>query len=84
MWLFEFVVGGRTRWWRHNTNPGYRVKPKFYPGGLANQIEIFKSNSIIYLSFNSVILSTNIGGQINFSVIRFWYLIHVDRYKETV
>jgi len=25
VWLFEFVVGGWTRWWRHNTNPGYRV-----------------------------------------------------------
>ena len=23
--VFEFVVGGWTRWWRHNTNPGYRV-----------------------------------------------------------
>jgi hypothetical protein len=44
MWLFEFVVGGWTRWWLHNTNPGYRVYPKFAPGGLANQIEIFKSN----------------------------------------
>jgi hypothetical protein len=25
MWLFKFVVGGWTRWWHHNTNPGYRV-----------------------------------------------------------
>jgi hypothetical protein len=25
MWLFEFVVGGWTCWWRHNTNPGYQV-----------------------------------------------------------
>ena len=21
MWLFEFVVGGWTRWWRHNDQP---------------------------------------------------------------
>jgi len=21
----EFVVSGWTRWWRHNTNPGYTV-----------------------------------------------------------
>ena len=28
-----------------NINPGnYQVQPKFSPGGLANQIEIFKSN----------------------------------------
>ena len=24
MWLFEYVVGEWTRWWRHNTNPGYQ------------------------------------------------------------
>jgi hypothetical protein len=28
MWLFEFVVSESICWWRHNTNPGYRVQPK--------------------------------------------------------
>jgi hypothetical protein len=28
IWLFEFVVGGWTRWWRHNTNPAPRAGVK--------------------------------------------------------
>ena len=34
-----------------NTNPGYRVYPKFSPGGLANQIEIIKLNYLKILRY---------------------------------